>query len=67
MHPSAFADHGVSSAAAGEERDDNVLDLCVPDEERVVGVRVAAGVFADRPGHRNVASRASVARRPAPE
>ncbi len=67
VHPSAFADHDGASAAGGEEREDNVLDLCVPLGERVVGVRVSAGAFADRPGHRNVASRANVARRPAPE
>ena len=60
--PSAFEDHAEGGAFVGESRDDNVLDLCVPDEERVVGVRVTAGVFTDVPGHRTAATRAPVAR-----
>ncbi len=67
VHPSGFEDHGDPSAAVGEARDDNVLDLCVPQEERVLSVRVPAGLFADIPGHPNAATRAAVARRPAPE
>lgn len=67
VQPSSFEDHGDAGAFVGETRDDNVLDLCVPEDERVVGVRVAAGAFADVSGHRSVATRVAVARAPAPE
>lgn len=60
--PSGFEDHAEAGSFVGESRDDNVLDLCVPDLERVVGVRVQAGAFTDIPGHRNAATRATVAR-----
>lgn len=67
VSPSGFEDHAEGGAFVGESRDDNVLDLCVPVEERVIGVRVPAGTFTDLPGHRSAASRATVARAPAPE
>lgn len=60
--PSGFEDHEDHGPFVGEARDDNVLDLCVPDPERVVGVRVKAGAFTDVPGHRSAATRAPVAR-----
>lgn len=65
--PSSFEDHADPDSFVGEATDDNVLDLCVPREGRVVGVRVQAGAFADVPGHRTVATRATVARPAAPE
>lgn len=67
VEPVAFEDHADGGAFIGESRDDNVLDLCVPEEERVVGVRVKAGAFTDVPGHRSAATRATVARAPTPE
>ncbi len=65
--PSSFEDHAEAGSFVGESRDDNVLDLCVPVEERVIGVRVKAGTFTDIPGHRSAATKATVARAPAAE
>lgn len=67
VEPVAFEDHREHGDFIGESRDDNVLDLCVPHSERVVGVRVKAGAFTDVPGHPSAATRATVARAPAPE
>ncbi len=67
VQPVAFEDHADEGAFVGETRDDNVLDLCVPDDERVVSVRVQAGAFTDVPGHQSAATRATVARAPTPE
>lgn len=65
--PLSFEDHAQAGSFVGESRDDNVLDLCVPVQERVIGVRVRAGTFTDVPGHRSAATRATVARAPATE
>ncbi len=62
-HPTAFEDHEFER----EDREDNVLDLCVPAAERVMSVWVDAGVFSDAPGHLNAATKTAVARAPAPE
>lgn len=67
VQPVAFEDHAEAGVFVGETRDDNVLDLCAPQDERVVSVRVKAGVFTDVAGHRSAATRAMVARAPAPE
>lgn len=46
--------------------DDNVLDLCVGSEARVVELRVAAGLFRDREGHESEAAEIDL-RPPAPK
>lgn len=65
--PSGFEDHADGGAFVAESRDDNVLDLCVRGQERVIGVRVSADTFTDVPGHRSAATRATVARAPEAE
>ena len=67
VQPVAFEDQPEAGVFVGEARDDNVLDLCVPQQARVVSVRVKAGIFTDVAGHPNAATRAMVARAPAPE
>ncbi len=67
VSPSSFEDHADVGSFIGESRDDNVLDLCVPAQERVIGVRVQAGSFTDVPGHRSAGTKAPVARAPAAE
>ncbi|MEM6290899.1 MAG: hypothetical protein AAGA54_06520 [Myxococcota bacterium] len=62
-HPVAFDDHRSDR----EEREDNVLDLCVPATEQVVSIWVEAGAFTDAPGHLSAATKTTVARAPAPE
>ena len=57
VHPTAFDDHALED----EGREDNVLDLCVKETSPAQQLVIAAGAFADPPGHASAAVEAPIA------